>query len=88
MTHTKRWLIPPPITPDADKALVKFPPILRQILFNRGYASDAEARAFLKAEPDFDTDPFQLNGMEPAVDRICQAIENSEPVAIYGHPTL
>jgi len=84
MTHTKRWLIPPEITPDADRALVKFPPILRQILFNRGYASDAEARAYLKAEPDFDTDPFQMNGMESAVDRIYAAIENGEPVAIYG----
>lgn len=84
MTHTKRWLIPPPITPESDRALVKFPPILRQILFNRGYASDAEARAFLKAEPDFDTDPFRLNGMEAAVERIREAVEKGQPVAIYG----
>ena len=55
MTHSKRWLIPPIITPEADNALIKFPPVLRQILFNRGYATDAEARAFLKAMPDFDT---------------------------------
>jgi hypothetical protein len=61
--HTKRWLIPPILTPEADSALVAFPPVLRQVLFNRGYATDAEARAFLKAEPNFETDPFQMTGM-------------------------
>ena len=84
MSHTKRWLIPPPITLEADSALQAFPPILRQILFNRGYATDAEARAFLKAEPDFDTDPFQMTGMESAVERILSALKNQEPIAIYG----
>ena len=68
MTHSnvpstgKRWLIPPIITLEAETALRAFPPALRQILYNRGYATDAEARAFLKAEPDFDTDPFQMTG--------------------------
>jgi len=82
--HTKRWLIPPTLTPEADQALLKFPPELRQILFNRGYATDAEARAFLKAEAAFDTDPFQMTGMRAAVERICYALENHEPIAIYG----
>lgn len=84
MTHTKRWLIPPIITLEADSALKAFPPALRQILFNRGYATDAEARAFLKAEPDFDTDPFQMTGMDAAVERIRYALEQGEPIAIYG----
>lgn len=80
----KRWLIPAAITPEADAALAAFPPVLRQILFNRGYATDAEARAFLKAEPAFPTDPFQMSGMEAAVDRIRFALEHAEPIAIYG----
>ena len=84
MTHTKRWLIPPPITLEADTALKAFPPVLRQILFNRGYATDAEARAFLKAEPDFDTDPFKMTGMQAAVERIQYALAHNEPIAIYG----
>jgi single-stranded-DNA-specific exonuclease len=82
--HKKRWLIPPAVTPEADQALVAFPPVLRQILFNRGYATDAEARAFLKAEPAFDSDPFQMTGMQVAVERICFALEHKEPIAIYG----
>jgi single-stranded-DNA-specific exonuclease len=84
MMHNKRWVVAPPVTPQADEALAKFPPILKQIVFNRGFASDAEARAFLKAEPNSNTDPFQLIGMGPTVDRICYALQHNEPIAIYG----
>ena len=82
--HNKRWVISSPITPEADEALVRFPPILKQILFNRGLANYEEARAFMRAVPSFDTNPYQLTGMEATVDRIIFAIQNSEPVAVYG----
>jgi single-stranded-DNA-specific exonuclease len=82
--HAKHWNIPPLISPEADSALSKFPPILRQILFNRGYATDAEARAFLNAKADFNADPFQMTGMHEAIDRIQTAIQKHEPIAIYG----
>ena len=82
--HNKRWVIQPTITPQAEEALEKFPPILKQILFNRGYATDLEARAFLKAEPTSNTDPYQLIGMDIAVERIQKAINDNEPIAIYG----
>ena len=82
--HNKRWVIQPPITPQADEALAKFPPILKQILFNRGMGTDAEARSFLKAEPSSNTDPFQLIGMQATVDRIQHALEQDEPIAVYG----
>lgn len=82
--HNKRWVIASPITPEADQALAKFPPILKQIVFNRGLTTDAQARAFLKAELSTDHDPFQLTGMQAAIDRICFAIERREPIAIYG----
>ncbi len=84
MRNTKYWNIPPLISPEADSALSKFPHILKQILFNRGYATDAEARAFLNAKADFNTDPFQMTGMREAVDRIQTAIQKHEPIAIYG----
>ena len=45
MTHSKRWVVAPPITEQADRELVKFPPIPKQIVFNRGLATDAEAVA-------------------------------------------
>ncbi len=84
MTHPRRWLIPPPLTREADAALSAFPPILRQILFNRGYPTYDQARAFLEARPAFDPDPFQMVGMREAVERIRRALAQDEPMAIYG----
>lgn len=84
MPNQKRWIVPPQITPEADSALEKFPPLLRQILFNRGYATDADARAYLNGKPNFDNDPFQMTGMRMAVERIRFAIQHNEPIAIYG----
>jgi len=84
MTHTKRWVVASPITPQASEALSAFPPVLKQILFNRGIVTDADARAFLKAQPNFDNNPFQFTGMRLAVDRIKHAIDHNEPIAIYG----
>src|SRR5512138_655339 len=82
--HNKRWVISSPLTPQAEEGLVRFPPILKQILFNRGLANYDEARAFMRAMPSFDTNPFQLTGMEATVDRILYAIKNNEPIAVYG----
>jgi single-stranded-DNA-specific exonuclease len=84
MTQDKLWNISPRITPEADSALTAFPPLLRQVLFNRGFADDPSARAYLRGEPNINTDPFQMTDMHTAVDRIQYAINNNEPIAIYG----
>lgn len=84
MTQDKHWNISPRITPEADSALAAFPPLLRQVLFNRGFADDPSARAYLRGEPNNNTDPFQMTDMHTAVNRIQHAIKNDEPIAIYG----
>lgn len=84
MTQPKRWQIAPTLTPQANENLAVFPTVLRQILFNRGRATDAEARAFLNAEANFNTDPFQMTGMDKAIACIQRAIEKKEAIAIYG----
>jgi single-stranded-DNA-specific exonuclease len=84
MTHKNRWLLQTRITPEAETALAAYPPVVRQILFNRGIATPAEAEAFLGAQPNYNTDPFQMKDMRVAVDRIQTALANREPVAIYG----
>ncbi len=84
MTHKNRWLLQTRITPEADAALASHPPILRQILFNRGIATSDEAEAFLRAEPNFDTDPFLMKDMRVATDRIRAALADHEPIAVYG----
>lgn len=82
--HNKRWAIASPITPQAEESLIKFPPILKQILFNRGLGSYEEARLFLEAKPVSNNDPFQLLGMRATVERIQYALDHQEPIAIYG----
>ncbi|MBN1303511.1 MAG: single-stranded-DNA-specific exonuclease RecJ [Anaerolineales bacterium] len=82
--QTKRWLIAPPLTSEADHNLKAFPPILRQILYNRGYATDTEARDFLRAQPGTDTDPYRLSGMEASITRIREAISQQESIVIFG----
>jgi single-stranded-DNA-specific exonuclease len=80
----KKWLIAPRITPQADLELHGFPPILRQILYNRGYATHDSARQFLKADKPPNTDPKTLLGVPKAVERIRRAIKKNETIAVYG----
>ncbi len=82
--QTKHWHLPPVITAEAAQALGAFPPILRQLLFNRGYGDDTSARAYLRAETSVDTDPLQMLGVPATVERIRHAIDNKEQIAIYG----
>jgi single-stranded-DNA-specific exonuclease len=82
--QTKRWQIAPKITPQASESLAEFSLILRQVLFNRGYATNDQAHNFLEGGMNFDNDPFQMTGMEQAVVRIRQAIDQKEHIAIYG----
>ncbi|HNO95581.1 MAG TPA: DHH family phosphoesterase, partial [Anaerolineales bacterium] len=84
MTQDKLWNISPRISPEADSALAAFPPLLRQVLFNRGFADDPSARAYLRGEPNSNTDPFQIADMQVAIERIRYALANNEPIAIYG----
>ncbi len=74
-----------PVLPaQAQKDLEAFPPILQQLLYNRGYATRASAQAFVQADVIFNTSPFQMIGMEKVVARILLALDRQEPVAIYG----
>jgi len=82
--QNKRWRIEAPISPVASVELQDYPPIIRQVLFNRGYATRDAAQHYLQAEPTFDTSPWQLTGMRRTVDRIQDALKNNDPIVIYG----
>ena len=78
----KRWQIAPPLTPEANSELHGYPPLLRQILYNRGYATRALARQFLEAHPQRNV-AYPLD-VDKATKRILTALENNEIIAIYG----
>jgi single-stranded-DNA-specific exonuclease len=80
----KRWIVAPPLTDAARAALADYPPIVAQLLFNRGIADPAEAQRFFAgqiAQPD---DPFLLTGLAEAVERLRRAIQAGERIAVYG----
>jgi single-stranded-DNA-specific exonuclease len=85
LIQQKIWKIFPPIPPGIDRALEDYPPVLRQLLFNRGLSSPEAAQRYLEAAgPAEGSDPFALLGMEAAVERIRVAISGREPIAVYG----
>jgi len=57
---------------------------LAQILINRGVKDPEGVRSFLSPSIDDLHDPFLLNEMDKAVERIKKAIERGEVVFIYG----
>lgn len=59
-------------------------PVLRQILYNRGFRERGLASAFLEARVTHSTDPFQLMGMSVAVNRLLRALADGERIAVYG----
>jgi len=80
----KRWTLPQPLSAEIDHELSEFRPIEREILRSRGILTRREANAYFAEDPMSDSDPFLMTGMDQAVERLCSAIENVEPIVIYG----
>lgn len=58
--------------------------VLAKILVNRGITGEEEIEIFLNPKRNNFHNPFLLNDMEKAVDRIIKAIETKEKTIIYG----
>jgi single-stranded-DNA-specific exonuclease len=56
----------------------------KQLLYNRGIESKEEAALFLNPQYGHLHDPFLMDGMKEAVDRIEQAIIRKERITCYG----
>lgn len=81
---TRRWQLPAPLPAEVESNLQPYPPIIRQILFNRDLTTLEAAVRFLEAKLPPGAEPENLLGMQAAVERIAAAIQNREAVAIYG----
>ena len=64
------WVIPQKPTQEVKNSLLPFGQIEQQILYNRGYWTEASASAFLNPEVSLEADPFLINEMENAVERV------------------
>jgi len=81
---TKRWIIAEPIPSNIEKNLDGFHPIMRQLLYNRGYTSQDDALRYVQAQIPLNTDAYDLLGIPQAVERIIWGVKNKEQIAIYG----
>src|SRR6266851_2335731 len=84
--QTKKWIV-------RDSDLIRtadlvtalgVSPIVAGLLSARGYPDAASARTFLNPSLDQLHDPFLMLGMSDAVKRLLHAIDNQEPILIYG----
>ena len=58
--------------------------IMSRVLYMRGYHTKAEVISFLHQEQACLHDPYLMQDMAPAVERILRAIDEGERIAIYG----
>jgi single-stranded-DNA-specific exonuclease len=82
-TAPTRWTVAQAASSDY---LARFPdisPIVVQVLYNRNIREPDQVRAFM-AQRRTSYDPFHLKGMSAAIERIRQAIQDGERVAVYG----
>ncbi|MCC6476629.1 single-stranded-DNA-specific exonuclease RecJ [bacterium] len=62
----------------------RVPYMVARILLNRGIDTPEAVEKFFAPSPAQLYDPFLMSGMESAVDRIVEALERRERIAIYG----
>jgi single-stranded-DNA-specific exonuclease len=65
-------------------AALNIAPLAARVLFARGFRDAAAARRFLHPSISDLHDPYLLKSMSEAVARLRRAIENKEPILLYG----
>lgn len=84
-----RWVFTP-LSPEQEKQKVQLSeelgisPILCQLLVQRGITTFDEAKRFFRPQLDDLHDPFQMNDMDKAVERLNSAMGRKEKILIYG----
>jgi len=79
-----RWNLLPPVPHQYLVSNSSIPPLIVQLLFNRGLKEPTQLASFLAADQNLCSSPLLLPDMHQAVARIYQALLSGEPIAIYG----
>ncbi len=83
---SKAWKLPPIDESIVDSVVAQsklLPPIAR-VLVLRGLHSDGQVNNFIHPRLSNLTDPYLLSNMEKAVVRIWKAIDEAEPMTVFG----
>ena len=81
--QSKRWRVAPPVSAEDLSRFPDLPPLLVQLLHNRGIHDPGEVRAFLEGQTS-EHSPFELKGMHEAVGRLREAVRSGDSIAVYG----
>jgi single-stranded-DNA-specific exonuclease len=79
-----RWNLLPPVPDEHLAQTSDFPPLIAQLLYNRGLTEPSQWQLFLGADRSLSGDPWRLPDMHQAVARIYQALLSGENIAVYG----
>lgn len=66
------------------ETLSSFSPLFARILANRGFLDEASARSFMYPRYEDMHDPFLMNDMDKAIDRIYKAIKENQKIIVYA----
>jgi single-stranded-DNA-specific exonuclease len=80
---SKHWDIAPEISAKATAALGDYDPTLKQLLFNRGILDLESADTYLNSSGGLYS-PFKMEGVQQAVHRINEALDNRQQIAVFG----
>lgn len=67
-----------------DNNTKNIPARILEIMKNRGITGPEEIREYISRKPQTAYDPFLMKGMDEAVSRIFQAVDNKEKIVVYG----
>jgi len=79
----KRWIAPRKITTAAEEQLSIYPAAFRQVLYHRGFDTAEKARDFLQGSTE-ENDPFNMKGMDEAVNLLLSTIRAGKSIVVYG----
>ncbi len=83
----KQWVMPDPVEPDAVSFLqqvLNLDPTLVELLVQKGIRTFEEARDYFRPKLEDLHDPFLMQDMEKAVNRLVEAMAAEEKILVYG----
>ncbi|HKP47670.1 MAG TPA: single-stranded-DNA-specific exonuclease RecJ [Pyrinomonadaceae bacterium] len=82
----KRWILRQGDSHEIESlaGTLDISPITAALLCSRGYNDETSAHNFLNPAYDQLHDPYRMKGMTEAVARLLKAIDEAEPILIYG----
>ena len=87
MPIEKRWVVKPQGNPEAVAAMAAAtgaPPVLANLLVQRGIDTLEKAKKFFNPQLSDLHDPFLMKDMDKAVERVERAVRNREKIMVYG----